>query len=151
VLDSLRSRGVQIGALALAVLVASSAVSTSLSPAVRVGRGIGLVIFALILACLTLVWKRPTRGLIPVLALILVAPIVVMNRDEQPRSREGLARDLHLCYQRAIEAGARRTSGRGGRVYTERDQQEIAYGYVNECLLVQGWSDAERAAVMLRP
>jgi hypothetical protein len=146
--EALKSWPIQASALFVSLVLASMGMSQSLPDAVRVGRGLGLVVFAVLLATLVLVWKRPLRGLISVLTLVITAPVVAMNSNDGATSSLQLSQDIHSCYQRAVAA---LSPDFGDAALSPLDKQQRAYGYVNECLLVQGWSAEDRSAVMYRP
>lgn len=149
-LDGLRSRPVQVAAVAVALFLTAINTSTHLPDAVRLGSAIAQVIIAALLASLVLAWRRPARGFIPVLTLVLVVPVMMLDRSAPPEPVSGsgtaslLPRDVHRCYQDAIADGLFITP----EPLSTRQYQQRAIGYVNECLLLQGYSDNERSGAV---
>lgn len=78
-LQALQSRPIQSGAIVVAVALASMATPTTMPDAYRVGYGVGVVLFALILATLVLIWRKRARGFIPILALVLSVPLTITD------------------------------------------------------------------------
>lgn len=82
-MDALHSRPIQVAALLMVALIASMAAPTALPDSYRVGYGIGVLAVGLVFSTLVLVWRKAARGFIPILALVLSAPLVMLSA---PRS-----------------------------------------------------------------
>lgn len=147
-LNLLRLRRVQLAALAVALLIASTSQPTEFPDTYRVGAGAAVVLVAFTLASVVLVWKSEIRGFIPLLTLILVTPMATWVNPERSASSQELAQDVHSCYQRWIEVSTRNQDDLD---VPALDQQQRAGGYVRECLFQAGWSEADRVAVIPRP
>lgn len=76
---ALKGRPIQVAAILVAVVLASIRVPQTMPDAYRVGAGIGIVLAALILAMLVLLWRKPARGFVPILTLILSVPLMSVN------------------------------------------------------------------------
>lgn len=85
---ALRSRAVQVSAILVAILLASSAAPRGWPDAMRLGSGIGVVVIAAIFASLVFVWQRSTRGYIPILALLLSVPLILISREGAIRNAD---------------------------------------------------------------
>lgn len=144
-LAALSSWPIQLGALGVALLIASTSEPLTYSSPERLGRGAGVVIFATVIATMVLVWKRHSRGLIPLLALLFVIPVSTWtsDRSESVTDWRRFAADVSACYREAIGSFAGRAQL--FEIGSAAAEQQRTGGFVNECLLVRGWSEAERS------
>jgi hypothetical protein len=85
-IDSLGTRSVQLAAVVLTLLIGGIAAPLDRSDVQRFAVGVAVLSVSLAAAGLVLLWRREARRFIPILALILSAPIVSfgLNDSEAP-------------------------------------------------------------------